>query len=119
MTPHPYTQKTDDEIDVMCAKVAAIDLILNPIGPGIFFHDEEGLIREWNPTSPDSAQCERYLFPKLYDKGWRIHQINSGQGFRTTIKKHTQGVLVDEVGENLNRTRCIAALMALDAIEKG
>lgn len=74
----------------------------------------------WNPTSPDSNQAERYLFPKVQkyvdirisfdDDGYQIivYEENGKKLFRNDYAKP----------DEINRTKVTAALMALDELGK-
>ena len=76
--------------------------------------------KDWNPTEPDSNQCERYLFPKLREKGCWIDITYSSKSFNNfTIKislpekwrvKSNQGKDPDQI----NRTKVICFLEAME-----
>ena len=67
-----YDELENEEVD----KLAAETLMGRPIVKigGYFDHvydsDDEFIcaLKDWRPTHKDSAQCERYLFPKLWEK---------------------------------------------------
>lgn len=87
-------------------------------------------VKDWHPTDPDSNQCERYLFPKLLDRGDISINYSIDSIFYIEIEQFTTigdgkldiKTLVDlETGEldEINRAKTILCLKANDKIQEG
>ena len=130
-----YSTMTNEELDVLTADRFGIDLRVEHIRvlgedrtmPIEFWYiDGKQTSMNWNPTDSESNQVERYLFPKLREKGlqptFMYGQVsNEGEFFhRMIIWKYDYCVCQKDFfkDEDINRIRAITALVALGTSDK-
>ena len=114
-----YSTLTNDELDRVSAERFGIDVTTNVVD-GPLFIDGDVLKFFWNPTHPDSNQCERYLFPPIEDCHIGIVTQFRESCFNICMVFDGEDAVVQTTTELdlINRTKTISCLMALDKLEE-
>ena len=112
-----YKSMTNEELNRELGEVffPNADIVVDDEGR-IFMDEPPFDYEDWNPTAPHSNQIERFIFPKLHDRGATIVLIHE---FRThTCRFSYEGTMNNfsehEVCEwdEFNKAKAIAALTA-------
>lgn len=106
----PHEELTDQELDELAREVFNIPR---------YNKDSYGITQEFKPTHPDSNQCERYLFPKL----WKDCSISINYNCHEISITLPCGFVVYELTDvehgDFNRIKVIAALKAMEKLGGG
>ena len=75
-------------------------------------------LAEFNPTQ-DAEQIQRYLFPKLHDKGFRYSVWWPNGHFENQWTHKTLGTFISSCDDpdQINRTKTICWIKAMDMLE--
>jgi len=136
-----YSEMTNEELDKATLGILGWRVEPDSRRPnGFYFYDKNGNLLthfdKWNPTHPESNQCESYLFPKLRELCSQVLNDNENISFQThtyldddpyyevSFEKEmednnssvTTGPIVQVSGEQMNPTKVIACLEFMEKL---
>ena len=114
-----YNEMTDAELDQLSIEEILKNAYDERGGEVIAqLPNKDGVLRpkRWNPTHPDSNQAERYLFPKLSEKGLYVvmDYLMAFVGVRKLVFKELTIFQHWQTNTGMNRAKVIACLEAWD-----